>query len=123
MTCVCVCVCVCTHVLAGGCSAGIGRTGAFIAIDTGLQEIDANGSCDVLRIVSSMREDRGGMVQNQVQYLFVYEVSMLPVSRVYQVCNRYPLDYSTRSASVTNDTSLLLWVFVIAARYSTTMLS
>eukprot|EP00117_Sycon_ciliatum_P031628 scpid5507/ scgid24698/ Sushi, von Willebrand factor type A, EGF and pentraxin domain-containing protein 1; CCP module-containing protein 22; Polydom; Selectin-like osteoblast-derived protein; Serologically defined breast cancer antigen NY-BR-38 len=56
------------------CSAGIGRTGAFITVDTAMQELLTSGTCDVLKIVATAREDRGGLVQNQGQYLFVYRV-------------------------------------------------
>ena len=40
------------------CSAGIGRTGCFIAISLGMIQIDSDKMVDVTRIVSHMRQER-----------------------------------------------------------------
>ena len=55
------------------CSAGIGRTGAFLAIHAGLALIESNVCPDVAGIVMEMRRCRSGMIQTDAQYLFVYE--------------------------------------------------
>lgn len=55
-------------------SSGISRTGVFIGADTGMREIEEKNKVDVLRIVSSMRQDRGGMVQTKDQYVFLHRV-------------------------------------------------
>jgi hypothetical protein len=55
------------------CSAGIGRTGTFIAIHLGIMLIEAGITPDVCALVSEMRLCRAGMVQTDGQYLFVYE--------------------------------------------------
>ncbi|UYV78905.1 PTPRR [Cordylochernes scorpioides] len=66
------------------CSAGIGRTGCFIATIIGMQQLRAENMVDVLAIVCALRRDRGGMVQTAEQYEFVhhllhlYESSALP---------------------------------------------
>ncbi|XP_074659855.1 tyrosine-protein phosphatase non-receptor type 7-like [Tubulanus polymorphus] len=54
------------------CSAGIGRTGCFIAISIGVKQLKEEQMVDVLGIVCQMRIDRGGMVQNNEQYEFVH---------------------------------------------------
>jgi protein tyrosine phosphatase len=64
------------------CSAGIGRTGCFIAIDLildsissevcGLEENNHFPSIDIFRVVSKLRTYRMGMVQTLSQYLFIY---------------------------------------------------
>ncbi|XP_037758526.2 receptor-type tyrosine-protein phosphatase T isoform X2 [Chelonia mydas] len=56
------------------CSAGIGRTGTFIALDVLLKMARAEGSVDVFRCVQRLREQRVGMVQTKEQYTFLYEV-------------------------------------------------
>eukprot|EP00054_Salpingoeca_dolichothecata_P019795 m.123420 g.123420 ORF g.123420 m.123420 type:complete len:1850 (+) comp23389_c0_seq2:1097-6646(+) len=56
------------------CSAGIGRTGTFIAIDHGLHHLDKKGTADVVEITKNLRRDRGGMVQHPEQGQFVYDV-------------------------------------------------
>nr|XP_002127798.1 uncharacterized protein LOC100187461 isoform X1 [Ciona intestinalis] len=55
------------------CSAGIGRTGCYIAVTTGCQQLLQFGKVDVLKIVSRMRLDRGGMIQTWEQYQFVHQ--------------------------------------------------
>ncbi|CAL8068630.1 unnamed protein product [Calicophoron daubneyi] len=54
------------------CSAGLGRTGCFIALCIGCEQLQAEGCVDVLRIVSRLRLDRGGMVQTHEQYEFIH---------------------------------------------------
>jgi receptor-type tyrosine-protein phosphatase R len=56
------------------CSAGIGRTGCFIAISAGIKQIESENLIDVVQIVCRLRKDRGGMVQTLEQYEFIYQV-------------------------------------------------
>lgn len=63
------------------CSAGVGRSGTFIALDWLLQEL-ADGSLDevsdaedpVFAVVSTLREQRMMMVQSEPQLAFIYDV-------------------------------------------------
>ena len=55
-------------------SAGIGRTGVFMAVDIGIQHIDNTGGVDIPSILAAIRQDRGGLIQSEVQYLYVYQV-------------------------------------------------
>ncbi|XP_048779447.1 tyrosine-protein phosphatase non-receptor type 5-like [Ostrea edulis] len=55
------------------CSAGIGRTGCFIAISTGMRQLREEHSVDVLGVVCNMRSDRGGMIQTHEQYEFIHQ--------------------------------------------------
>ena len=43
-------------------SAGIGRTGCFIAISIGVKQMKEEHMVDVLRTVCSMREDRSVVI-------------------------------------------------------------
>ncbi|XP_056003127.1 neurogenic locus notch homolog protein 1-like isoform X2 [Ostrea edulis] len=54
------------------CSAGIGRTGTFIALDALYKQGQMDGLIDVVRYVNIMREDRMNMIQNVGQYIFLY---------------------------------------------------
>ncbi|KAM4639341.1 receptor-type tyrosine-protein phosphatase kappa-like isoform 2-T2 [Amazona ochrocephala] len=56
------------------CSAGIGRTGTFIALDFLLKMGKAEGKVDVFHCVQRLREQRISMVQTKEQYTFLYEV-------------------------------------------------
>jgi protein tyrosine phosphatase len=57
------------------CSAGVGRTGTFIAIDRLVQALEHQDAeqLDVREVVASMRRARFWMVQAQAQYDFVYQ--------------------------------------------------
>jgi len=55
------------------CSAGIGRTGTYFAVDIGMQRMDELGTIDVPSVVSFLRAQRAGTVQTLVQYRFIYE--------------------------------------------------
>ena len=47
-------------------SAGVGRTGTFIAVDRLLQEIRVKDEVDVMATVLEMRQQRAFMVQTEV---------------------------------------------------------
>ncbi|XP_050400463.1 receptor-type tyrosine-protein phosphatase mu [Patella vulgata] len=55
------------------CSAGIGRTGTFLALDYLIEEGKAGDSVDVVRCVSRMRTERVNMIQTLDQYIFLHE--------------------------------------------------
>ncbi|KNG52618.1 tyrosine-protein phosphatase 2 [Stemphylium lycopersici] len=63
------------------CSAGIGRSGTFIALDWLMQELE-EGSLDdtpesedpVEKVVQMLRDQRAGMVQSKIQFQFIYDV-------------------------------------------------
>ncbi|XP_072511476.1 receptor-type tyrosine-protein phosphatase R isoform X2 [Notamacropus eugenii] len=64
------------------CSAGIGRTGCFIATSIGCRQLKEEGVVDALSIVCQLRVDRGGMVQTSEQYEFVHHALSLYESRL-----------------------------------------
>ena len=66
------------------CSAGIGRTGAFIAIDQLIQNIPNNDYVDVFGTVYSLRKNRHqAMVFNKDQYIFIYKVILDIIENKY----------------------------------------
>ncbi|XP_041452902.1 receptor-type tyrosine-protein phosphatase epsilon-like [Lytechinus variegatus] len=54
------------------CSAGVGRTGVVLSIDSVVAEAKRTNQVDIFGYVSKMRQHRPYMVQTQEQYKFVY---------------------------------------------------
>ena len=54
------------------CSAGVGRTGTFIAIDIALEQAKREGVVDIAGIVNRLRQQRMKMVQTLVSVTIVY---------------------------------------------------
>ncbi|NWU91022.1 PTN7 phosphatase, partial [Upupa epops] len=66
------------------CSAGIGRTGCFIATRIGCQQLKNNREVDILGIVCHLRIDRGGMIQTSEQYQFLHHTLALYASQLLE---------------------------------------
>ncbi|XP_023145284.1 receptor-type tyrosine-protein phosphatase O isoform X2 [Amphiprion ocellaris] len=59
------------------CSAGVGRTGTFMALDRLMQQIREHEFTDILGMVSEMRSHRLSMVQTEEQYVFIHQCVLL----------------------------------------------
>ncbi|KAL5334032.1 protein-tyrosine phosphatase-like protein [Aspergillus crustosus] len=91
------------------CSAGVGRTGTFIALDHLLQELESGQLLQatdeetdpVFETVNQLREQRMMMVYNEMQLIFIYEVlreqAELFLDKTYGI-NRHRSD--ARSAKI-----------------------
>uniref|UniRef100_A0A672KZS4 protein-tyrosine-phosphatase n=1 Tax=Sinocyclocheilus grahami TaxID=75366 RepID=A0A672KZS4_SINGR len=55
------------------CSAGVGRTGTFIALDRVLQQLDTRDTVDIYSAVFDLRLHRTHMVQTECQYSYLYQ--------------------------------------------------
>jgi protein tyrosine phosphatase len=55
------------------CSAGVGRTGTYIAVDRAMdQALDMGGNINIDQMVVEMRQARNFMVQTVIQFIFIY---------------------------------------------------
>uniref|UniRef100_A0A8C6T7B6 Receptor-type tyrosine-protein phosphatase epsilon n=1 Tax=Neogobius melanostomus TaxID=47308 RepID=A0A8C6T7B6_9GOBI len=55
------------------CSAGVGRTGTFIVIDSMIDMMHSEQRLDVFGFVSRIREQRCQLIQTDMQYSFIYQ--------------------------------------------------
>ena len=68
------------------CSAGVGRTGTYIAIDRLIDRCtNADGQLDVEGCITDMRMSRNMMVQTEPQYLFIYDALLHAVNTLLTI--------------------------------------
>ncbi|XP_060100400.1 phosphatidylinositol phosphatase PTPRQ [Heteronotia binoei] len=68
------------------CSAGVGRTGVYIALDHLTQHINDHDFVDIYGLVAELRTERMCTVQNLAQYIFLHQcvLDLLTVKRSSQ---------------------------------------
>ncbi|CAI8053566.1 Receptor-type tyrosine-protein phosphatase alpha, partial [Geodia barretti] len=62
------------------CSAGVGRTGTFIAIDHVLEQRETEGVVDIPGVILKLRQQRTKMVQTLDQYIFIHDAILESVT-------------------------------------------
>ncbi|KAI6208462.1 hypothetical protein M3Y96_00117800 [Aphelenchoides besseyi] len=62
------------------CSAGVGRTGVFMAVEMGIQALIANRSVEMVELVRILRQKRMHCVQTDLQFAFIYKVLLSFIS-------------------------------------------
>jgi hypothetical protein len=78
-------------------SAGIGRTGTFLAIHMALQKAaTSNEPIDVMKMVLDLRDQRHGMVQSKDQYKFVYATIKDMLEDKYSTRSKHKMLYTTQ---------------------------
>lgn len=74
------------------CSAGVGRTGCFIVIDSMLERMKQESSLDIYGHVTCLRAQRNYMVQTEDQYIFIHDAvleAVLAGHTEVMACNLY----------------------------------
>ncbi|TRY70690.1 hypothetical protein TCAL_12939 [Tigriopus californicus] len=96
------------------CSAGVGRTGAFIVADAMLRQVRIKGSVDLITYLKHIRTQRNFLVQTEEQYVFLYEVLAEAIASGDTLVNRsyLPRYVSTLESNLTTDHDLIPWHLV-----------
>ncbi|XP_046553387.1 receptor-type tyrosine-protein phosphatase epsilon-like [Haliotis rubra] len=68
------------HPIVIHCSAGVGRTGTYIAIESLVEQVAVESKADVVSFISSMRGQRKNMIRTKEQYMFLHQVVDMAVS-------------------------------------------
>lgn len=70
------------------CSAGIGRSGSYIALDYALEKLETVGQVDLVHVVDEIRNDRLALVQHDIQWVLQC-TKFIQFSSFFLSCTRY----------------------------------
>ncbi|XP_056002718.1 receptor-type tyrosine-protein phosphatase kappa-like [Ostrea edulis] len=87
------------------CSAGVGRTGTYIALDSLLKHGKETERINVFEFVKKMREDRMTMVQTPEQYVFLHKALLCGFQDKNTLVPES--DFLAKTTKLLNDTSPL----------------
>lgn len=91
---------ICVH-----CSAGVGRSGIFIAIDQLLDNLEQGYNVDVYNVVQHLRQQRPSMIQNIEQYRTIYDVISIAIKQKLGQEDKDELTSLDRNKWLSDDTT------------------
>lgn len=71
-------------------SAGVGRTGTFIALDTLMSQMESSDEVDIFGLIRSMRMNRCLMVQTEVRSCYGNMADILSQVKPLKIKSLYP---------------------------------
>ncbi|KAK2143806.1 hypothetical protein LSH36_811g00029 [Paralvinella palmiformis] len=104
------------------CSAGVGRTGTFIALDILLQQVEHERVVDVFGCIQKLREQRMLMVQSQEQAMFLHDAILeaINVGNTSYPCSTMAEEFSKICEEKENGKSELRKQFMLLSKLKST---